>query len=93
MVLFMIGSAVSLAVVTINARNRQEGMEVDFDPVATFLMLCGVGFCMVASGAVAKILVHAVRKDATKGQFIKLAIGGIIVLGIGIGLFVAAANQ
>ena len=93
LVLFMLGSSVVIAVLAVNASRREEGKEMDFNPMATFLMLCGVAFSLVAAGGVGKLIVHAVKKDATKGQIITLVIGTLVLIGIAVGFFIGAANQ
>ncbi len=93
LVLFVIGTSVSIGVITVNVARRAEGKEVDFDPVATFMALTGVAFAVVAGGMLSKLLWHAFKKNATKGQIIKLVLGVIILGGIAAGLFVAANNR
>lgn len=93
LVLFMIGSSVGLGVITVNARNREEGKEIDFDPVATFFALSGTGFAVIAGGMLLKLIYHAIKKDAEKSTIIKLIIGVIILGAIAGGLFVAANNR
>ncbi len=93
LVLFVMGTAVSIAVITINAANREEGKEVDFDPIATFYLLTGIGFATIGGGALLKLIVHAIKKNATKATIIKLSIFVVVMIGIAIGFFVAAANR
>ena len=93
LVLFMLGSSVGIAVIAVNASRREEGKEMDFNPMATFLLLCGIAFSLVAAGGVTKLIVHAVKKDATKGQIILTVIVTLVLIGIGVGFFVGAANQ
>ena len=93
LVLFLIGSSVGLAVITVNAMTREEGKEIDFDPVATFYALAGTAFALVAAGALVKLIVHAIKKDADKIGVIKLVVLLIVMLGVAIGFFVAANNR
>lgn len=93
LILFMIGSSVGLAVITVNAARREEGKEFNFDPIATFYALSGTAFALVAAGALIKLIVHAIKKDAEKITIIKLVVTGIVLLGVAIGFFVAANSR
>jgi hypothetical protein len=93
LVLFMIASSVGLAVLTVNSSRREEGKELNFDPVATFLAMTGTAFALVAGGALVKLIVHGIKKNATKAEIIKLVVVMIVLAGIAVGFFVAANNR
>ena len=91
LVLFMLISAASIAVIKINAINQASG-NGNFNAMATFLLMSGVACGLVTAGGIAKIIIHKVKKDATKAQMIKTIVVTIVLLAATIGLLVGAAN-
>lgn len=91
LVLFGIVSATTLAVIAVNQSRQTE--ESDFDAMKTFLVMMGAAFSAVASGAIAKLIVHLVKKNAAKKVLIKTGIMAAIMLGVAITCFVMANNR
>lgn len=91
LVLFVLSSAAGIAVVAINAANQT--VESDFNAMKTFLVMSGIGCGVVAAGAVAKMLYHAIKKDATKGQMIKIGIVSVVMIGATVGCLVASTHH
>ena len=91
LVLFVLVSGASIAVIKINAMNQATG-DGDFNAMATFLMLAGVACGAVTSGGIAKIIIHSVKKDATKVQMIKTVVVTVVLLAATIGLLIGASN-
>ena len=65
LVLFILGSATTIAVIAVNASRRAEAIE--FSPMRMFLNLGGSAFLMVAIGAVLSLIALAFRTDRKKG--------------------------
>ncbi|QDT07542.1 hypothetical protein K227x_59700 [Rubripirellula lacrimiformis] len=66
LVLFMIVSGLSIAVLAVNASRRIDE-SISFNPMQTFLMLCGVAFYLASQGAYLMIVVHAFKQEIVKG--------------------------
>jgi len=64
--LFLIGSGLTIAVLTVNASRRVDE-SVSFNPMGLFFLLAGIAFGLVALGAYWMILVHAVKKTGKMG--------------------------
>ncbi|TWU01784.1 hypothetical protein [Neorhodopirellula pilleata] len=65
LVLFILGSATTIAVIAVNASRRAEA--IDFSPMRMFLNLGGSAFLMVAIGAVLSMIALAFRTDRKEG--------------------------
>lgn len=65
-VLFVLGSASVLAVVTVNAANREDG-SLNFSPMKTFLAGTGGLFAVLGSMAYLAVIVAAFKKSAKDG--------------------------
>ncbi len=66
LILFMIGSGLTIAVLFVNASRRVDE-SFNFNPLALFFVLSGTGFYLVAVGASLMIVVHAFKQDTIKG--------------------------
>lgn len=66
LILFLIGSGLTIAVLTVNASRRVDE-SVTFNPMGLFLLLAGIAFGLVALGAYWMVLVHAVKKTGKMG--------------------------
>jgi len=69
LILFIIGSALTIGVLTVNASRRVDET-VSFNPLGLFLLLAGIAFGMVALGSLWMILVHGVKQEGKKGFLI-----------------------
>lgn len=66
LVLFMVGSGLTIAVLAVNASRRVDE-NFAFNPLALFFVLSGAGFYLVGLGASLMIVVHAFKTDTIKG--------------------------
>ncbi len=66
LVLFLIGSGLTIAVLAVNASRRVDE-SVTFNPMGLFLLLAGIAFGLVALGAYWMILVHGVKNTGKMG--------------------------
>ncbi len=66
LVLFLIGSGLTIAVLYVNASRRVDE-SFDFNPMGLFLFLAGIAFGMVALGAYWMIFLHAIKSTGKKG--------------------------
>lgn len=66
LVLFMLGSGLTIAVLAVNASRRVDE-EITFNPMGLFLTLAAVAFAMVALGAYWMIVVHAFKNRGKSG--------------------------
>ena len=66
LVLFMIGSGLTIAVLAVNASRRVDE-SFDFNPLALFFLLSGCAFISVALGAYVMIVAHAFKKSMGEG--------------------------
>lgn len=66
LVLFVMGSGLTIAVLVVNASRRVDE-NFQFNPLALFFMLAGTAFYLVGSGASILIIVHAFKQDTLKG--------------------------
>jgi hypothetical protein len=66
LVLFMISSGLTIAVLVVNASRR---VDEDFtlNPLALFFTLAATGFYLISVGALLLIIVHAFKEDTLKG--------------------------
>ncbi|MFG0253598.1 MAG: zinc ribbon domain-containing protein [Rhodopirellula sp. JB053] len=65
LVLFILGSAVSIAVLAVNASRREEA--IAFNPMQMFMNLGGAAFLLVSIGALLSLIALAFRTDRTQG--------------------------
>ena len=91
LVLFMIGSGLTIAVIVVNASNQVD-QTVDFNPVGLFLRLGSAAFGVSGLGALLRMVILLAKKEGTKAQRIKLGIAIVLAIGIAIGMFVGASN-
>ena len=91
LVLFGIISATTLAVIAVNQSRQVE--ESSFDAMKTFLVLMGVAFSVVSAGAIAKLVVHLIKKNAKKPVLVKTGVMAGIMLAVAITSFVLASNR
>ena len=91
LVLFGIISATTLAVIAVNQSRQVEGSS--FDTMKTFLVLMGAAFSAVSAGAIAKLIVHLVKKNAKKPVLVKTGVMAGIMLAVAITFFVLASNR
>lgn len=68
LVLFVIGSGLTIAVLTVNAANRTE--KISFDAMGTFFVLSGSAFGSVALGAYLMFTVFAFKKSGNQGLLV-----------------------
>ena len=66
LVLFMLGSGLTIAVLAVNASRRVDE-DITFNPMGLFLTLAGVAFALVALGAYWMIVVHAFKNRGKTG--------------------------
>lgn len=66
LVLFLLGSGLTIAVLAVNASRRVD-QDFDVNPLGLFMLLAGVAFGLVAVGAYLMILVHAVQQTGKMG--------------------------
>lgn len=66
LVLFLLGSGLTIAVLTVNASRRVDE-SITFNPMGLFLLLAGVAFYLVAQGAYIMIMVHAFKQETKQG--------------------------
>jgi hypothetical protein len=66
LVLFVLGSAMTIAVLAVNASRRVDE-SFQFNPVGLFLLLSGVAFALVAVGAYWMIVIHGFKNYGQKG--------------------------
>lgn len=66
LVLFVLGSGLTIAVLAVNASRRVD-QDVDFNPMGLFLLLSGIAVGLIALGGYWMILVHAVKATGKKG--------------------------
>jgi hypothetical protein len=66
LVLFMIGSALTIAVLVVNASRRVDEAAPS-NPVGLFMALMGSALCLVALGAYWMVVVHAFKKMGNQG--------------------------
>lgn len=66
LVLFMIGSGLTIAVLAVNASRRVD-TNFNFNPLALFFFLAALGCQMVSMGAQLLVVVHAFKQDVVKG--------------------------
>lgn len=66
LVLFVIGSGLTIAVLTVNASRRVDE-DITFNPMGLFLLLTGIAFAMIALGAYWMIMVHSFRNIGKMG--------------------------
>lgn len=66
LILFMLGSGLTIAVLFVNASRRVDE-SFSWNPLALFFILSGTGFYMVGVGASVMIIVHAFKQDVVKG--------------------------
>jgi hypothetical protein len=66
LVLFLLGSGLTIAVLTVNASRRIDE-SITFNPMGLFLMLAGVAFYLVAQGAFLVLVVHAFKTSTKQG--------------------------
>jgi ribosomal protein L40E len=66
LVLFVISSALTIAVLAVNASRRVDAA-APANPMALFLVLTGFAFYAVAQGAFIMIVVHAFKQSVVKG--------------------------
>jgi hypothetical protein len=66
LILFMISSALAIAVLVVNASRRVD-QSAPTNPVALFLVMSGFAFYAVAQGAFIMIVVHAFKQSVAKG--------------------------
>ncbi|MEM6366193.1 MAG: hypothetical protein AAF745_17310 [Planctomycetota bacterium] len=71
LILFILGSAVGIAVIAVNASKREES--IGFKPMQMFMNLGGTAFGVVAIGAVLSLIVKAF-KNSKKDGFLSLTI-------------------
>lgn len=64
--LFLMGSGLTIAVLTVNASRRVDE-SITFNPMGLFLMLAGVAFYLVSQGAYLMIVVHAFKQSTKQG--------------------------
>ncbi|MEM9646347.1 MAG: hypothetical protein AAF989_15255 [Planctomycetota bacterium] len=70
LVLFIIGSGSTLAVLTINAANREE--ELSFEPMKLFLALVASIFIILGAMAYISVIVHAFKSAVSTGFMVML---------------------
>ena len=66
LVLFMLGSGLTIAVLAVNASRRVDET-INFDPMQTFLALSACAFSLISAGAFLMIVVHAFKQTAVQG--------------------------
>jgi hypothetical protein len=66
LVLFMLGSGLTIAVLVVNASRRVDE-NFTLNPLALFFTLAGAGFYLVGVGASLLIIVHAFKQDTLRG--------------------------
>ena len=66
LVLFMLTSALTIAVLVVNSSRRVDAA-APANPVALFLVMTGTAFCLVSTGAFIMIVAHAFKQSAAKG--------------------------
>lgn len=69
LVLFLIGSGLTIAVLTVNASRRVEE-SIEFNPMGLFLLLAGVAFGLVAAGAYLMLIVHGFKSSNKEGALL-----------------------
>jgi hypothetical protein len=66
LILFMLGSGLTIAVLVVNASRRVDE-NFTLNPMALFLTLAGAGFYLVGVGASLMIIVHAFKQSTGRG--------------------------
>ena len=94
LVLFMLGAGTAIAVIAVNMANRtEEGAAEGFSAMALFMRVSAGALGFLSVGALLKLAIMCIKKEAKKPDIIKLVIGAIIFGGAAIGLLIAANNQ
>ncbi|MEM6779060.1 MAG: zinc ribbon domain-containing protein [Planctomycetota bacterium] len=65
LILFILGSATMIAVIAVNASNREQGL--NFNPLQMFMNLGGAAFALVGGGAVLSLIAKAFKKSRNEG--------------------------
>ena len=72
MMLFILASCMTVAVIAVNVSRRTKGNETTFNAIALMLMLAGIAFAAVAIGSSCIVLYRAFKESPKEGMFVLL---------------------
>jgi hypothetical protein len=78
MILFVVVSCTTVAVIAVNVSRRTKGDTVSFNAVATMFLLAGIAFTAVSIGSQCVVLYRAFKESPKQGMFVLLIPGYIL---------------